>query len=57
VVPLGEVPDDDQVDVASLVEVPAGEVPDLPDHPESDRLAALQIESAYAMHSSASSRS
>ncbi|WP_342771801.1 hypothetical protein [Methanoculleus sp. UBA300] len=55
--PLGEVPDDDQVDVASLVEVPAGEVPDLPDHPESDRLAALQIESAYAMHSSASSRS
>ena len=62
--PLAEFPDA-EIDVACLVEVPAGEravaddgadaparpdlageVPDLPDHPESDRLAALQIESA-----------
>lgn len=70
------VSDDDQVDIAPLVEVatgkrpvqddggdvPArpdlsGKVPDLLDHPESERLAALQIESACSMHSSASSLS
>jgi hypothetical protein len=74
--PLGKVPDDDQVDIAPLVEVAAGErpveddggdvptrpdlpgkVPDLLDYPESERLAALQIESACSMHSSASSLS
>jgi len=34
-----------------------GKVPDLLGHPESERLAALQIESACSMHSSASSLS
>jgi hypothetical protein len=34
-----------------------GKVPDLFDHPESERLAAVQIESAYSMHSPASSLS
>jgi hypothetical protein len=34
-----------------------GKVPDLLDHPKSACLAALQIESAYSMHSPASSLS
>jgi hypothetical protein len=74
--PLAKVPDDDQVDIAPLMEVAAGKrpvqddggdvparpdlpgkVPDLFDHPESERLAAVQIESAYSMHSPASSLS
>jgi len=32
-----------------------GKVPDLLDHPKSVRLAAVQIESAYSMHSPVSS--
>jgi hypothetical protein len=65
-----------KVDVAPLVEIPAGKrpvqddggdapacpdlpgkIPDLLDHPKSACLAALQIESAYSMHSPASSLS
>ena len=67
--PLANVPDD----IASLVEVAGenslcrmtaetcrrapGKVPDLLDHKESACLAALQIESACSMHSSAFSLS
>jgi len=74
--PLAKVPDDDQVDIAPLMEVAAGKrpvqddggdapacpdlpgkVPDLLDHRKSERLAAVQIESACSMHSPASSLS